>query len=634
MMKRNDNGSFCVLYVEAGDDRAALFQVIAGQKKPVVIMLAEQARIFQRPEDFAALKHVKRQLDLPIVFVIPASGHLTQLASRNGFPVYLSMDALSDALIAGQLGRHRSLSRAPMPDENGRPFSPKKTVPLSGEDQPLLPKKTTPLEGIEPAPVLSRLAYEEEERALPSGGVAPTPVAMRGSASALRKTEPLRGRVNTLSSQKITPFPSSVPSTPPGKAAQSIFPKALALLAIFALAIAGIGSFLVFYNKLPDMDALPPPKLAGRIAFLSSGQLSENSSQGINDEVVVNLTNVPSPAPQKRYYAWLLGDKNQSDTRSLLLGSLTVSGGKANLLYDGDQKHANLLLLTSRFLVTEEDAAIAPIAPSPDYSTWRYYGEIPQIPINTPDNTKHYSFLDHLRHLLASDPAFDQIGLAGGLNNWLYRNTSKVLEWTTSMREPWEDSRDVGFVRRQTIRVLDYLDGASFVQRDLPPNTPLLVNERLARVGLLEVTGPTQDPPGYLTHIVHHLNGLLQTPENSPERRKMVAAIVSAMNNAKYWLSQLREDARKIVKMSDEQLRQPATLTLINNMIDNATHAYGGEADPAGGSRREGVNWVHEHMQLLAAFDISTYTASSQSIQMVQDIKHLKGLQNQRGIGG
>src|SRR5438270_7530372 len=105
-MKRNDAaGEFCLLYLEPSDDKVALYEVIEGQKKPVVLMLPEQLRprIFQRPEDFADLKYLKRQLDIPIIFVIAGNEHLRQLATRYGFPTYLSIEALSRALTQGQV---------------------------------------------------------------------------------------------------------------------------------------------------------------------------------------------------------------------------------------------------------------------------------------------------------------------------------------------------------------------------------------------------------------------------------------------------------------------------------------------------------------------------------------------------
>jgi hypothetical protein len=630
-MKQNENGGFCVLYVEPTDDRATVLQVISGQKKPVVILLAEQARAFQRPEDFTMLKHLRRQLDVSIVFVIPHGGHLVQLAGRNGFPVYLSMDALADALATGQAGRSRSLARSAGSSEaSERPFVSKKTIPLSETivAVPVSPRKTRKLSAAEleseaapgSGPVSARLTITPTDRKI--GSLTETLAAN----NQVKKTEPLPGPAEEFTRRRTVPLPSAAPqqSSSDLRKPGSFLPKVLAILAIFALAIGGLGSFLLFYQKMPETTSAAAPVVIGRVAFLSSGQLSENSNQGIDDEVLIDLHNLPDPAAQKSYYGWLLGDKNQSDERAILLGALHPNKGAVHLLYPGDAAHTNLLAITSRFLITEEDSDVTPLSPTPDYNAWRFYGEIAQTPLNEPGNTKNYSYLDHLRHLLASDPTLDQMELPGGLNNWLYRNTSKVLEWMTSMREPWEDSKDIGFVRRQTIRALTYLDGMCYVQQDLPANTPFLVNERLARIGLLDVKGPMQDPPGYLTHIVNHLNGLLQAPGATPELRKIVADIVMALNNVKYWLTQLRMDAQKIMKMTDAQLRQPTTLNLINDMIDKATSAYSGQIDPATGQTREGISWMHDHIQLIATFNISPFTANNQSIQMIQGVNHAK----------
>jgi hypothetical protein len=325
------------------------------------------------------------------------------------------------------------------------------------------------------------------------------------------------------------------------------------------------------------------------------------------------------------YYAWLLSDKKQADLKTVLLGSLSLNNGHAHLLFKGDAQHTNLLLITSRFLVTEEDATIAPVSPSPDMSAWRYYGEFAQMPDMR--DPQHFSYLDHLRHLLAADPTLDDLELPGGLNSWFYSNTAKILEWSNSMREQWEDAKDAGFVRRMAIRTLTYLDGLAFVQQDLPPNTPLLVNERLARIGLLNVAGPNQDPADYISHIDTHLNGLLlasPTPP-TPAFRQQVANIVAQLDNVKSWLTQVRRDALLMMKMSDKQLQQPQTLNLINDMIANANYAYTGQTDPNTGQMHQGVVWIHEHVQELAVLNISKFTsATSLALQLIQDTKHLK----------
>ncbi|HTK08239.1 MAG TPA: hypothetical protein VL485_13790 [Ktedonobacteraceae bacterium] len=553
-MKLNDSGDFCVLYVEADDDRDSLVQALSGQKKPVVILLADQARLFRSPEDFNDLKHVKRRLDASILFVIPDSEHLTQLAARHGFPAYPSMDALSDALMVGSAIRQR------------RP-----TVPLAPAEPATPYRKTRPL-------TTSRPLVEEPQYS---------------------QTLPL-----------VEPLPAQVPPEPMRPRPQQPRHRsllALAILMLIALLVAGLGSFMVlFRGSALQAPVASAPQIVGHVSFLNSEQVSASSNQGIDDEVLVDLS-LPAPAAHKSYYAWLLGDHVQSDMLVMFLGALPLNKGRASLFYHGDAAHTNLIMSFSRFLVTEEDAGMTPVAPSPDLTTWRFYGEFSQTPLTTAGNVKGYSFLDHLRHLLAADPTLDAMELPGGLNTWFYNNTSKLLEWTTSMREPWEDNKDIGFVRRQSIRVLDYLDGVAFVSQDLPPNTPVLVNARLGSVGLLEVAGPGQDPPSYIAHIVQHLNGLLQAGKFSPPLRAQATQIVAGLDNIQHWLEQVRSDARQIMRMTDAQLRQPATLSLINDMITNVTNAFAGQPDPVTGQMHEGISWIHEHMQSLATIDISPY---------------------------
>ena len=568
-MKSNDAGDFCMLYVEPTDEKAALLELIGGQKKPVVIMLPAQARlkVFLRPDDFGDLKHVKRQLDLPIIFIIPGNEHLRQLASRNGFPSYISIDALAESLAQGQLSlsRQRTLAR--------------KTTPLSPPEHGFSARRTVPL--------------------------APTPV----------KQSPPR-----------TPSSPQLPLVA-GKRRQRL-PAILVIVSLLVLGAAGTVTYLWYFHispLFPPAAAVPP--VVGHISFLNSEQLSENSSQGIDDEVQIELHHISSPAPGKSYYAWLLGDKNQGESKAILLGKLPLSQGNAYLFYPGDQQHTNLLLTNGRFLVTEEDAAVTPISPSPDYSTWRYYGEVPQVP--DPQDSHHFSFLDHLRHLLASDPLLDEMELPGGLCNWFYRNTGKLLEWTVSARDRWEEAKDLAFARRQTLRTLTYIDGLSFVHEDMPSDATTLPDiARLSRIGLLDVNGPNQVPPGYLGHIVYHLNGLVGAPGSTPAVRESAAQIIAAMNNVQAWLEKARDDARQIIAMTDAQLAQPAAFDLLNDMVEQATNAYTGEIDPATGQVREGVTWIHEQLQSLATLVVTRYIVGVSPPEIVPNTNNTTALLN------
>ena len=556
-MKSNDVRDFCMLYVEPTDDREPLFAFIGEQKKPVVIMLPVKPRlkVFQHPDDFSDLKQVKRQLDLPVVFVISGNELLRKLAWRNGFPAYVSIDALADSVAKGQLAlsRQRTLTR--------------KTVPLS----PYIP---------------------ETERDISNRNTAPL--------------EPVRSFVQQSAPKAAPPSPS--PPVPVAERRGRGFPAVL----VFMLLILIVGAALLSYLWFPRLHSLfpvaaPTTRGVGHVMFLSSEQISENSDQGIDDEVQIDLQNITSPAAGKSYYAWLLGDKSQDEAKPVLLGKLDVIRSNASLLFTGDQQHTNLLVLYSRFVVTEEDAAMTPITPAPDYSSWRYYGQIPQSP--DPNNSRHYSFLDHMRHLLASEPMLNELELPGGLNNWFNRNTAKLIEWTTSARDRWEESKDLAFVRRQSLRTLTYLDGLSFMLPDIPPGTVLPDTSKPGSIGLIDVYGPNQNPASYMGAITYHLNGLLDAPGSTPEVREGVSQIIPALDHVQNWLENLRADAKQIVAMNDTQLGQSNAFSLLNNMVDQADHAYAGQVDPSTGGVLEGVSWIHEHLQSLASLTVTQYNA-------------------------
>lgn len=122
-----------------------------------------------------------------------------------------------------------------------------------------------------------------------------------------------------------------------------------------------------------------PISVTGHVSFLSSEQVKKNSSKSIYDEVQVDMTHIPTPVTHKKYYAWLLSDMNQSDPLSILLGVLPVQEGTSHLFYVGSMQPTNLLAITSRFLVTEEDATLTPVSPSPDTTTWCYYADFAQM---------------------------------------------------------------------------------------------------------------------------------------------------------------------------------------------------------------------------------------------------------------
>ncbi len=408
-----------------------------------------------------------------------------------------------------------------------------------------------------------------------------------------------------------TQLPAGV--APPPSSTQKPGRKQLAFIAVVvSLLLAASALLLPILLAQPGQLATTshPGKAAsivGRVLFTSSGQLDPTSSEGLNDVVHLDLGGLTPPALGKSDYAWLLPDVSHNEQQPVLLGRLQILRGSAQLTYTS-LEHANVLATYSRFLVTEQAANEEPIVPSLDPATWRYAGSIPDTP--TPDDANHYSLLSHLRHLLAKDPTIERIGLSGGLDIWLYRNTGKILEWSSAARDDWAGGQaSLALMRRQVDRVLDYLDGAAFVWRDVPPDTPLLVDPKAGRIGLLEFD-QGQNPPGYLAHIDLHLVGYSHSPGVTADQKRLATRIDAMLIAVTALLWKVHADAAQLSKMSDTALLTPQALSLLNDMYTNANDAFVGQPDPATGSVQGGITQIHDELQRLSTIQVSTITGS------------------------
>ncbi len=387
----------------------------------------------------------------------------------------------------------------------------------------------------------------------------------------------------------------------------------IALVAVLLAVLAGsaFGVYLFRANSI----AQTPPTIVGHVFFMSSGLLSYNlsSTQGITDELEINLQNLPDPQSGKLYYAWLLDD-NQTNLPAVALGALPLNHQQVILTYK-DPLHNNLLANYGHFLVTEEDASTPPISPSLDITTWRYSAAFPTTP-NPADTVNHFSVLDHLRHMLAQDPKLKSVGLGGGLDIWLFRNATKIVEQAGSARDSQKqctlaNTGECDFVHRALVRVLDYLDGSTYVQTDVPPNTPVLIDVTIARVALLEFDPLHQQPPGYLDHIGTHLRELASSPGVTAEQRTLAITIGTAINNVQARLELVHTDAKQLVNMNNSQLSQPAASALLNHMLTQAQLALAGQFDPNTSTVKEGVAQIHDNLQRLATFDVTPCTSTN-----------------------
>ncbi len=439
-----------------------------------------------------------------------------------------------------------------------------------------------------------------------SGSMTP---AFSAPASSIPVGEDQNRLVMTPSQTPLRTTPSAFP-TPPAPP-QRRRRRGLFLVLAAALLVVLLGSGLGAFYWLTHPIA-PTNQIVGHAYFISSGEVSEQSNQGINDELLIDLHNIPAPDPGKSYYAWLLSDESNPEGPALLLGKLPITQETVHFLYAGDVQHTNLLGITSRLLITQEDANTTPISPSPDKSAWRYFAEIPQQ--GNPMDMAHASVLLHLRHLLVDVDTLKAMGLPGGLDLWLFRNTEKVFEWAAIARDFWA-SKDAAGVHNQLVRMLDYLDGVKNVQQDIHSGVTLLVNPTDGAVSLLG-SGPMNmsDPmametSGYLFQVDQHLTALTQAPGFPQEKRTLAAQIDQEIINVRNWLEQVHKYAVQLVNLPTPQLLTQNVLLTLDYIATQARYAYIGQINADTDQVQGGVVQIHDNIQHLATYDIAAYTS-------------------------
>ncbi len=105
-MGQNDprSASIGVIYVSPSDDRKSVLAAILTQeklgRKQVAVVLPNQNKAFQRPQDFDDLKSIqrRRKLQSGIAFVIPPGPGLAEYAHQRRFPVYSTLESFANTL--------------------------------------------------------------------------------------------------------------------------------------------------------------------------------------------------------------------------------------------------------------------------------------------------------------------------------------------------------------------------------------------------------------------------------------------------------------------------------------------------------------------------------------------------------
>lgn len=258
----------------------------------------------------------------------------------------------------------------------------------------------------------------------------------------------------------------------------------------------------------------------------------------------------------------------------------------------------------SSFLVTEETGSVTPGNPSLDTTQWRYYATFPQ----KPSSVDNFSYLDHIRHLLSGEPALSSLHLPNGVDFWLLNNTQEMYKSAIEAR----DHGNVQEVRQLVTDVLYYLDGKC-AQQDLngaPGGINVPENGTIARATTVSLLDCVQlaDPPGHLTHVALHLNGIVKAPGASVQEIKLAAQINSQLDPIRAWLEQMRTDALQLAQMDDTHLSQAHALR--NDLVVQASYVVGGRVDPSTQVIQPGVGQICDEVSLLANFEVMAYKAA------------------------
>lgn len=346
---------------------------------------------------------------------------------------------------------------------------------------------------------------------------------------------------------------------------------------IWHVGLAGLLLFLALSFPLyQHTRPARPPVVVGHVSFQSSNQTKDGSNEGINDTVSVALQGVPDMAPGKAYYAWL--EPENREKPSLQLGRFAIHNGTATLMYQSPG-YGNLLDVMWRFVVTEQDNASLLLGPSPRLQDQKYVATLPNIhPIPSASDPLSYEYsryglLDHLRHLLSSDPTLRQRGVQGGLVTLLNRQADQVTWWAKNARDSWESGiPDSPLIRDQALRILNVLNGTSTT---LSP--PLLVNRAVASFALLPQPGQATTESS-IAHVDLHLRGVMAAPGASEQMRERAATLVNDLVGIVADLNTVRTDAEKLVSMSPAQLKSEQAFLLLNEAFHASNSAYAGPA--------------------------------------------------------
>jgi hypothetical protein len=375
-------------------------------------------------------------------------------------------------------------------------------------------------------------------------------------------------------------------------------------LSLALLLIVGIGVIgYVLWGMQKTQGVLPTGTTrVGQAHFLNS-----QDTMGAFDEVQLTLHNLPNPPSGKSYYAWLA---THDDSIEVVHWPLTVQNGMLTSPSFVYPPHHNLLTsLPYLFLITLQGGNTSVPSFNPDDDL--YYAVIPQMRATT-DN---YSVIDHLNHLLTSDPGLEKLGLHYGLRYWLLANTQALVQEVNGANDARQHAQVLA-LRQHLVNILYYLRGTACAPLDLrgtPQGTPTTPDAAIAqqvKASLLECSQNTSIS-SLLVHTELHVRGIYQAPGATSTQTTLAPQIQVNLEQVTRWLEQLyQQDVLHLLTLSDSQLLQTSSQSFFDDMKTVSNEVYNGQT-PAS---KTGLVQMSNDLKQLATFDIMPCPRSTGSV--------------------
>jgi hypothetical protein len=316
---------------------------------------------------------------------------------------------------------------------------------------------------------------------------------------------------------------------------------AFAALALLLIVIgSAIGANVLLQRS---QHAAPINKvMSGHIFF-------QDDTFGHNDQIHIEMQNVPAPANGQSYFAWL----QSTNKHTIALGRLPWQNGAISYTYTGNNQHTNLLPTTQNFSITTETSNLQ--APK---------GK--QIYQASFDNAT----LPYIKNILFSTPGLpDRQSVVAELLETIKSMNDKADSIYDSLLVRPDDP----LVKRQATRIIELVDGTRYAvsNGDLPGAYQPLQH---AQVGLL--SSPTQQ--GYLDILAAQLTKLKQATHGENALSQRIQNVENSIANLQTWVQKIHTLDVQILKAAN--LKSPGIIDVALQLKNTAADSYVGRTIP------------------------------------------------------